>query len=240
MTAAQFLARIRRFVARRGKSDKIISDNAPQFKVAKNAIDLAWENTVKDPDVTSYFIERRIKWSFIIELSPWMGVFYERLISITKMALKKSIGKFCLTSIQLQTILTEIEAVVNSRSLVYVNNEVEHRTIITLMHFLSINARTGLPTLMIPEEEDDYPNFRLKEPKSVENLLETWKIGQKHLEHFWKIWKDGSCSVSGKEAKSTNTIQKYNQNRSHGLETLFKFKKTQLEDHGRLDASWND
>ena len=43
---------------------------------------------------------------------------------------------------------------------------------------------------MIPEEGDDDPNFRLKEPKSSEKLLETWKKGQKHLEHFWKIWKD--------------------------------------------------
>ena len=82
--------------------------------------------------------------------------------------------------------MTEIEAVVNSRLLVYVNNEVEHRTIITPMHFLSINARTGLPTLVISEEEDD-PNFRQREPSSAEKLLETWKKGQKYLEHFWKI-----------------------------------------------------
>ena len=163
MTPAQFLACLRRFIARRGKPDEIISDNVLQFEVTKNAINLAWENFVKDPDVISYINERRIEWSFIIELSPWMGGFYERLISITKMALKKSIGKLCLTSIQLQTIMTEIEAVVNSRPLVYVNNEVEHRTITTPMHFLSVNARTGPPTLVIPEEEGN-PNFRLKEP----------------------------------------------------------------------------
>ena len=68
--------------------------------MAKNTINLAWENLVKDPDVISYVNERQIKWSFVIELSPWMGGFYERL-SITKMALKKGIGKLCLTSIQL-------------------------------------------------------------------------------------------------------------------------------------------
>ena len=55
------------------------------------------------------------------------------------------------------------------------HHQPQHRTIITPMHFLSTNARTGLPTLMIPEEEDDDPNFRLKEPKSAEKLLETWK-----------------------------------------------------------------
>ena len=141
MAAAQFLACLKRFVARTGKPDGIISDNAPQFKVAKNAIQLAWENVVKDPDVIGYVNERPIKWSFTVELSPGMGGFYERFISITKMALKKA-SESCLTSIQLQTILTEIEAIVNSRPLVYIINEVEHRTIITPTHFLSINART--------------------------------------------------------------------------------------------------
>ena len=99
--------------------------------MAKNAFNFAWENAGKNPDVISYVNERRIKWSFIIELSPWMGGFCEKLISITKMALKKSTGKLYLTSIQLETILTEIVAVVNSRPLVYANNGVEHRTIIT-------------------------------------------------------------------------------------------------------------
>ena len=50
------------------------------------------------------------------------------------------------------------------------------------MHFFSINARTGLPTFVVSEEEDD-PNFRLKEPGSAEKLLETWKKDQKYLEH---------------------------------------------------------
>ena len=53
MTAAQFSACLRRFIVCRGRSNKIISDNALQFKVAKNAIDLARENLVKDPDVIS-------------------------------------------------------------------------------------------------------------------------------------------------------------------------------------------
>ena len=74
--------------------------------------------------------------------------------------------------------------------MVYANNEIGHRTIITPTHCLSINTRTGLQTLMIPEEEEDDPNFRLKGCKSAEKLLETWKKSQKHVEHILKIWKD--------------------------------------------------
>ena len=181
--AAQFLGCLRGFVTRRGKPNEITPDNVLQFKVAKNAIKLAWENIVKDPDVISYVNDCRIAWFFMTEISSRMGGFYESLVSITKTALKKNIGKLCLTSIQLETIMTEIEAVVNSRPLVYVNNEVEHRTI---MNFLSINARTGLLKLMIAAEEDD-PDFRLKESSSVKKLLETSKKSQKHLDYFWMI-----------------------------------------------------
>ena len=75
------------------------------------------DSLVGDPSVHSYLSDQRIKWSFIIELSPWMGGFYERLIG---MSLRTSIGRVNLTSSQLQTMLTEVEAVINTRPLVYV------------------------------------------------------------------------------------------------------------------------
>ena len=54
-----------------------------------------------------------------MELAPWMGGFYERLVGTVKGALKKSIGKICLTEKKLETFLAEAEAI-NSRPLVYV------------------------------------------------------------------------------------------------------------------------
>ena len=47
-----------------------------------------------------------------------MGGFYERLVGTVKGALKKSIGKICLTEKKLETFLAEAEAI-NSRPLVY-------------------------------------------------------------------------------------------------------------------------
>ena len=46
-----------------------------------------------------------------------------RLVGTVKGALKKSIGKICLTEKKLETFLTEAEAVINSRSLVYVGED---------------------------------------------------------------------------------------------------------------------
>jgi len=180
---------LRRFIARRGKPVKITSDNAGQFKLAKSTLELAWENVVKSPEVESDVSEIGIKWSFIIELSPWMGGFYERLVGSSKIALKKSIGKRCLTSLQLQTFLTETEAVLNSRPLVFMGDNLEDGYPITPTHFLSPNTKAGTPKLENEEEIKD-PNFEPHAPTSKEVLLNSWKRGQRLLESFWKTWKE--------------------------------------------------
>ena len=69
-----------------------------------------------------------------------MGGFYEILVGITKIALKKTIGKLYLTHTQLQTIITEVEVVINSRPLVYMDDDLENQ-IIMPNHFLSLNTK---------------------------------------------------------------------------------------------------
>ena len=77
-------------------------------------------------DVSKYSMTQGIQWRFIVELAPWMGGFYERLVGIRKRVLKKTLlkktlGNQYLTEKQLTTILVEAEAVVNSCPLVYVH-----------------------------------------------------------------------------------------------------------------------
>ncbi|KAF0154889.1 MAG: Pao retrotransposon peptidase domain-containing protein [Ignavibacteria bacterium] len=114
LTAEEFLQALRRFIARRGKPIEIISDNATQFKLAKTVLDRVWLEVIKNEQVQSYIGTQGINWKFIVQLAPWMGGFYERLIGMVKMSLKKSIGKILLTSTQLNTVLTEIEAVLST------------------------------------------------------------------------------------------------------------------------------
>ena len=123
LTPEQFLSCLRRFVARRGKPQLIISDNAPQFKVVKVAIDKQWKHVMQDEDVRHYIKEGGIKWQFTTALSPWKGGFYERLVALVKRSLQKGIGQKQLTLDQLVTILTEVESVVNTRPLTYVYDE---------------------------------------------------------------------------------------------------------------------
>ena len=63
MTADHFLEAFRRFIARRGKPNKIISDNVTNFKAAKNTVDIAWNDITRDHEVHSYLCKNRIEWN---------------------------------------------------------------------------------------------------------------------------------------------------------------------------------
>jgi hypothetical protein len=83
----------------------------------KSTVDEAWQFSTTSPDTQSYLANEGIELSFIIELPPWMGGFYERLVGLVKQSFRKSSGKICLNIVQLETILTAVEAVVSSRPL---------------------------------------------------------------------------------------------------------------------------
>ena len=87
-----------------------------------------------------------------------MGKFYERLVGTTKISLRKSIGRMSLTSSQLQTILTEIEALINTRPLVYIDNDLDNQ-IITPVYFLSINKKTGTSVLTVKNDDEKLITF---------------------------------------------------------------------------------
>lgn len=161
MSGEEFLLCLRKFIARRGKPKEIISDNAPQFKLVKSTVDEAWEFATTSHDTQTYLANEGIKWGFIIELAPWMVGFYERLVGLVKQSLRKSIGKICLNTVQLETILNEVEAVVNSRPLVYVGADLNSGFAITPGDFLSINRYTGVPHLANEDQQQD-PDFLLR------------------------------------------------------------------------------
>lgn len=52
-----------------------------------------------------------------MKVYTWYGGFWERLIGLTKMTHKKELGKMFISLTGLQTVITEIEAVLNDQSI---------------------------------------------------------------------------------------------------------------------------
>ena len=131
-------------------------DNALQFKLTTSSVDVAWENAVRNPDVQSHINEQRMKWSFIVQLSPWMGEFYERFVGISK------------------------KAIINSRPLVYLGQDLNDRTLLTPSHLLLPNTKTGIPLILNDDNVAD-PTYFPAKISSKETILNTWKKGQNLL-----------------------------------------------------------
>ena len=74
-------------------------------------------------------------WRYILEVSPWWGGFWERMVQVVKKSLRKTLSKSKLTYEELLKVICGIESVVNSRLLCYVyDNSIEK--IITPSHLL--------------------------------------------------------------------------------------------------------
>ena len=56
-----------------------------------------------------------------MECAPWWGGFFERMVQLVKRCLQKLVGKAKLTYKELQTSLTEVEAILNSQPLTYIS-----------------------------------------------------------------------------------------------------------------------
>ena len=91
-----------KFISRRGCPQIVLSDNESPF-IANN---------------TQQFVaNHNIQWKFSIAESPWYGGFWERLISQVKRCLKKVLGKTSLDYYELQTVLSQIELILNYHDL---------------------------------------------------------------------------------------------------------------------------
>ena len=89
--------------------------------------------------------KRDLSWQFIPKRAPWFGGFWERLIRLTKMAIKKVLGRRHVSLPTLETVIVEIEAILNDRPLTYVSSELMGPDPLTPSHLLHGRRITCLP-----------------------------------------------------------------------------------------------
>ena len=116
LDAQLFLLAVRRFTSRRGWPNTVISDNATTFRSCAKEIC----SICRSPEVLHYFANHQISWKFIIEKAPWWGGLWERIIKTVKLSLRNAIGYGILNWDERNTVLIEVEAIVNVRPLTYV------------------------------------------------------------------------------------------------------------------------
>ena len=115
MTAGSFINALRRFTGHHPIPRIIYSDNGSTFVNAASILIKLFDR----PEVQQELASMRIIWRFIPKGAPWYGGWWKRLISLTKSALRKMFGRTLLSFVQLQTVVAQIEAILNYRALTF-------------------------------------------------------------------------------------------------------------------------
>ena len=153
LTTATFIRAFRIFVSRRDFPERLITDNAKNFKSAAQTVQPLAGQIIEAAASQKFLSHNGVTWQFIVERAPWWG----GLVGLMKRCLKKILGKALLNMIELTTVGTEIEAVLNSRPLTYVYSDIEDGPPLTPSHFLCGHRLITVPHLQNQSSVDsDY------------------------------------------------------------------------------------
>uniref|UniRef100_A0A914DSB9 Integrase catalytic domain-containing protein n=1 Tax=Acrobeloides nanus TaxID=290746 RepID=A0A914DSB9_9BILA len=210
LSAMAFINAFRRFVARRSKPKIVWSDNGTNFKAGSKAIMLVWRNVMVEASQNAYISTEQITWKHIPELAPFHGGAYERMVGLVKNVLRHSIGHRRLKVQDFDTLLLEAEAIVNSRPLTQMHDDLLSTEVVRPIDFLIPHALIGTPPLT---NNHDDPDFLPRNAEKRELLLEVWKQTTTCLDKFWRMWHDHYLKalrehhiVSHRHPRSTNPL----------------------------------
>ncbi|XP_062541856.1 uncharacterized protein LOC134209850 [Armigeres subalbatus] len=125
----------RRFVARRGAPVEVYSDNATNFVGASRQ--LIEEIRGINKDCAATFTNAHTTWRFNVPAAPHMGGPWERMVRSVKTGMKAITESTRHPNDEtLQTVLLEVESVVNTRPLTYIPLDSAEHEALTPNHFL--------------------------------------------------------------------------------------------------------
>ena len=181
LTTSNFIATLTRFMSRRGKPSHIYTDNGGTFVGTNNKLQELYSFlSMNQGEIAKPSAQENIEWHFIPPYTPHMGGMWEACVRSLKYHLNRILGTTTFTFEELSTILTRIEACLNSRPLCPLSENPEDFQVLTPGHFL-----VGRPLTSITVTTEKY-----------ENLLPSkrWFLVQKVVNDFWFVWKEDYLS----------------------------------------------
>lgn len=177
LTTDAFLGCLRRFFAQRGKCKALYSDNATNFKGAKNELEELYsllDSKKSKEKIMTTLTNDKIEWHFIPPRTPHFGGVWEAAVRSLKHHLRRTVGETLLCYEEFETILCEIETILNSRPLTPMSADPSDLMVLTPAHFLIGQSFQTIPSVGYSEQKV--------------NRLSVWHHIQKMKLDFWKRW----------------------------------------------------
>lgn len=178
LTTNGFLSALLRFISRRGTPKELYSDNGTNLIGARNIL-MSWHEMFNNIDHWEAVYEwcknnDGIDWKTIPARSPHHGGLWERAVASAKHHLVRTIGEASLYRAEMETVVTMVEAILNSRPLVPVTLNPKDNCPLTPAHFL---IGGPLKTICEPHVMDHNITH-----------LERFKRLIALKQHFWHRW----------------------------------------------------
>ncbi|XP_075990233.1 uncharacterized protein LOC142985873 [Anticarsia gemmatalis] len=172
LSTSEFLAALRRMAARRGTPRHMFSDNGTNFVGANNTLQKEYEELqqVFGTEFMAEITDMHIEWHFNAPSWPSGNGLCEAAVKSLKYHLKRVVGEQKLTYEEYATILSQLEACLNSRPLCPLSEDPDNLDYLTPAHFL-----TGGAGLTIFETEKD--------------LRTRWHLTSRIFQDIWNRWR---------------------------------------------------
>ena len=169
-----FINGFRRFMARRGTPVKVWSDNGTNFVGGCPEIVKCLQQ-LDEEKIRRFGLENEVEWNFNPPHASHMGGVWERQIRTIRKILASLLNKHSdkLTDEVLETFFCEVEAMINSRPLTKMSEDVSDESTLSPAQLLLLN-----------EELRDFPGKFTKDDK----YKQRWKFVQYLANQFWKRW----------------------------------------------------
>ncbi|XP_020812852.1 uncharacterized protein LOC110187736 [Drosophila serrata] len=190
LSAASFIAALKRFISLRGKPGTIWSDNATNFVGAKNDLLELRQLFLADPqnsDLQQAFVSIGIKWQFIPPRSPHFGGLWEAAVKSAKYHFHRVVGNTILSFNELRTLVYEISAILNSRPLCPISENPNDLDVLTPGHFL---IGSSFATI----EEPDITHLSI-------DRLSRWQRVCQIQQIIWRKWSTSYLSLLQERGK---------------------------------------
>ncbi|CAG9126253.1 unnamed protein product [Plutella xylostella] len=172
LSTEAYLLALKRHISRYSKPNTIFSDNGRNFVGLMN--DFTKFLGKCSSEIIDYATSQNIKFSFIPPFSPNFGGLWEAGVKSCKYHLRRVIGNSHLTYEEFNTVLAQIQAVLNSRPLSPLSSDPHDYYPLSPAHFL-----VGRPlTAPLCEDVSNTACNRLTRYRRVEQIRQ----------HFWSRW----------------------------------------------------
>ncbi len=162
---------IHRFLCRRGQVVQLRSDNGTNFVRAERELREAVA-VLDHTKIQHALLSKGLNWTFSPPAGPHVGGIWERLIRLVKKVLYSTIRQQSMDDESFQTLLCEIEAILNGRPITKSSDDVNDLEALMPNHILLLKSKP-LMTPGLFNERDLYIRKRWRQVQYLSDLF--WK-----------------------------------------------------------------